>query len=122
MRISESAEDYLEQVLIQSERHGAARSIDIANALNVSKASVSIAMKKLCRENYVVFDEDHLICLTESGRAIAERIYNRHVRLTGFLISLGVPREIAEEDACRIEHDISEASFQALCQTCQAAG
>lgn len=115
MAIHESGEDYLEQILIQQNRRGYARSVDIAEALSLTKPSVSIAMKKLCEEGYIEFDDNRLIYLTESGRRIAEKIYRRHVILTDLFVSMGVPRTLAEQDACRIEHDISDESFQAVC-------
>jgi len=114
MNIHESAEDYLEQILMLLEKKGHARSVDIAAGLNVSKPSVSVAMKKLRENGYITMGEDNCISLTDKGYAIARRIYDRHKTLTRFLTQLGVPEEIAMEDACRIEHDISEESFAAI--------
>ena len=114
MQIRESAEDYLEQILIQAEKHGYARAVDIAAALHVSKPSVSIAMKKLRENGYVLTDEDNAISLTEKGDAIARRIYDRHRTLTRFFVHLGVEEEIARADACKIEHDLSEETYQAI--------
>ena len=111
MEIHESAEDYLEQILILHHKHGEVRSIDIVNALGYSKPSISIAMKRLRENGYVVMDEDNYISLTDAGREIAERIYRRHQILTKFLVDLGVSQEVAEKDACKIEHDISDESF-----------
>lgn len=115
MAIYESGEDYLEQILIQQNRRGYARSFDIADALGFTKPSVSAAMKKLCKEGHIVFDGERRIYLTESGRNIAEKIYERHVKLTAVLVKMGIPETIAEQDACRIEHRISDESFEALC-------
>ena len=117
MAIHESGEDYLEQILIQQMHQGYARSIDIATALNFSKPSVSIAMKTLRERGYITMDEGSHIRLTEEGRVIAERIYDRHRKLTAFLMSLGVSEEAAREDACKMEHDISDETFQAMCAT-----
>ena len=114
MTIRESAEDYLEQILMLLEKKGHARSVDIAAGLNVSKPSVSVAMKKLRENGYITMGEDNCISLTDKGYAIARRIYDRHQILTRFFVQLGVPEDIALEDACRIEHDISEESFAAI--------
>ena len=114
MNIYESAEDYLEQILMLLEKKGHARSVDIAAGLNVSKPSVSVAMKKLRENGYITMGEDNCISLTDKGYAIARRIYDRHQILTRFFVQLGVPEDIALEDACRIEHDISEESFSAI--------
>ncbi|MDO4838379.1 MAG: metal-dependent transcriptional regulator [Clostridia bacterium] len=116
MEIRESGEDYLEQILILQTQGGYARSIDIAVAMNFSKPSVSIAMKTLRERGYITMDAESHIRLTESGRAIAERIYDRHQRLTAVLISLGVSPEAAREDACKMEHDLSDETFHALCK------
>ena len=114
MTIRESAEDYLEQILMLLEKKGHARSVDIAAGLNVSKPSVSVAMKKLRENGYITMGEDNCISLTDKGYAITRRIYDRHQVLTRFFVQLGVPEDIALEDACRIEHDISEESFSAI--------
>ena len=114
MNIYESAEDYLEQILMLLEKKGHARSIDIAAGLNVSKPSVSVAMRKLRENGYISMGADNLISLTDRGYAIARKIYDRHQALTKFLIQIGVPEEIAQEDACKIEHDLSEESFAAI--------
>ena len=115
MNIRESAEDYLEQILMLLENKGHARSVEIAADLNVTKPSVSVAMKKLRENHYITMSEDGLISLTDKGYAIARKIYDRHQALTKYLVQLGVPEEIAREDACKIEHDLSEESFTAIC-------
>ena len=114
MTIHESAEDYLEQILMVMERKGHVRSIDIANGLNVTKPSVSVAMRKLRENGYINMGSDNLISLTDQGYAIARKIYDRHRTLTKYLIQLGVPDEIAKVDAYRIEHDLSDESFEAI--------
>ena len=114
MNIHESAEDYLEMILMLREEKGYARSTDIAARLGVTKPSVSFAMKNLRENGYITMDQDSLIHLTETGSAIAQRIYDRHKTLTRFLIQLGVEDRIAREDACKIEHDISEETFAAI--------
>ena len=111
MKIYESAEDYLETILKLHRRTGAVRSIDIVNELGYSKPSVSVAMKKLREGGYICVDGDGFISLTESGEEVANRVYTRHQLLTRFLVSLGVSEEVAAEDACRIEHDISAETF-----------
>ena len=115
MKIRESAEDYLEQILMLEEKKGHARSVDIAAGLNVSKPSVSVAMKKLKENGYITMGADSLISLTDKGYAIARRIYDRHRTLTRYLVQLGVPEAVAREDACKMEHDLSEESFAAIC-------
>ena len=114
MNIYESAEDYLEEILILLEKKGYARSTDIADALGVTKPSVSVAMKKLRENGYISMEKSGQISLTEKGYPIARRIYDRHLTLTRFFVSLGVDEKIARRDACKIEHDISEESFQAI--------
>lgn len=114
MKIQKSSEDYLETMLIMKERHGFIRSIDIAAELGVTKPSVSYAAKRLRENGYITMDHDGLISLTGLGMDIADRIYTRHKLLTKFLIALGVDERTAREDACKIEHDISNASFEAL--------
>lgn len=114
MKIHESAEDYLEAILIIKNRKGEVRSIDIANELEYSKPSVSVAMKNLRGSGYIEVDDGGYITLTESGKEIAERIYERHTTLSAWLISLGVNEKTAIEDACRIEHDLSPESFEAI--------
>lgn len=114
MNIHESAEDYLEMILMLQEQHGSVRSIDIAVALSVTKPSVSVAMKKLRESGYIQMDESNWITLTETGEKIARRIYERHQLLTKALMMLGVDEETARQDACKIEHDLSDESYQAI--------
>lgn len=115
MEIHQSAEDYLEAILIIKERKGYVRSIDVANQLEVSKPSVSYATKRLRENGYITFNEDGMISLTDSGLEIASKIYTRHKVLSDFFVRLGVDEEVAAEDACKIEHDISSESFEKLC-------
>lgn len=114
MEIHESSEDYLETILILKERTGQVRSIDIATEMNYSKPSISVAMKKLRENGYIEVDRDGFITLTDSGYEIASSIYDRHKLLTKFFISLGVNAEVAAVDACKIEHDLSEETFQKI--------
>lgn len=114
MKIQESAENYLETILILQRRNGAVRSIDIANELDFSKPSVSIAMRNLRENEYIQVDEHGFITLLPSGLKIAERMMERHNLLTGLLTTLGVSPKIAAEDACRIEHVISDETFEAI--------
>ena len=114
MVIRESAEDYLEAILRLRETKGYVRSVDISLLLGVTKPSVSFAMKKLRENGYILMEKDGHITLTESGLAIAERIYERHTLLTKFLAALGVSEETAREDACKIEHDLSDETFEAM--------
>lgn len=116
MRIRKSSEDYLETMLVMQEKHGFIRSIDIAEHLGVTKPSVSVAVKRLRENGYITMSADSLITLTASGREIAEHIYERHKVLTDILIRLGVDEETARGDACKIEHDISDSTFQKLKQ------
>lgn len=115
MKIHKSSEDYLEAMLMMKEKHGHIRSVDVAEHLGVKKPSVSYATKRLREGGYITMDEDSYITLTESGMAIARQMYERHKFLSEFLISLGVDEQTAREDACRIEHDISEQTFEAIC-------
>lgn len=114
MKIQESAENYLEAILILKQNKGSVRSIDIAHYLNFSKPSVSIAMKNLRNSDMITVDSDGFISLTEAGHKIADTIFERHTVLSNMLIKLGVPAEIAAEDACRMEHVISSESFSAI--------
>ncbi|MCR5031430.1 MAG: metal-dependent transcriptional regulator [Lachnospiraceae bacterium] len=114
MQIHESAEDYLEQILMLREKNGYVRSIDIANSLGYSKPSISIAMKHLRENGYIEMDKENLISLTDAGLEIAERVYKRHKTLRTMLMNLGVSAENAEKDACKIEHDISEETFEKI--------
>ena len=122
MKIQESAEDYLEAILVIQERKGNVRSIDVAHHLNFSKPSVSRAMSLLRENGYVQMDKDGLLSLTDAGMEIASRIYERHRLLTEWLTVLGVSPDVAAEDACRIEHDISEESFTRLKEHIAIAG
>ena len=114
MVVNESAENYLETILILSKRLPVVRSVDIANELGFKKSSVSIAMKKLREKEHITVTDAVFIYLTESGRAIAEMIYERHQLISSWLISLGVDPTVATEDACKMEHVISPESFQAI--------
>ncbi len=114
MNIKESAENYLETILVLSQRNPIVRSIDISTELQFKKSSVSVAMKNLRENGYITMSESGSITLTESGKAIAEMIYERHNLLAGWLESLGVNAEIAAHDACRMEHVLSEDSFHAI--------
>ena len=114
MKIQESAENYLETILILRQRIGDVRSVDIANELGYSKPSISIAMRNLRENNYISVDKNGFITLLPPGQEIAERMYERHTFLTHCLSSLGVAPEIAAEAACRIEHVISAESFEAI--------
>ena len=114
MNLKESGEMYLETILVLSQRNGNVRSIDIAGEMNFSKPSVSRAMGKLREGGYINMNSDGMITLTDSGRAVAEKIYERHNVLSTLLMQLGIEQEIATEDACRIEHVISDESFNAI--------
>ena len=114
MKIYESAENYLETILVIQRRKGEVRSIDIANEMNFSKPSISYAMKQFRENGYITMNADNYIQLTTKGREIAERIYERHQLLTKYLISIGVDEETAKTDACRIEHVISPLSFEKI--------
>lgn len=117
MKIQESGENYLETILILQKRNGIARSVDIANELNFSRASVSRAMSLLKASGYIEIGNINQIILTETGREIAEKIYEKHCILKDFLITIGVDSEIASEDACKMEHIISEQTFDCLKNT-----
>ena len=114
MNIHQSAEDYLETILVLKQRLGNVRSIDIARELEFSKPSVSVAMKRLRENGYIEVDEDGFITLLPPGMEIAGRIYDRHCLLTGFLMRLGVSEEVAAADACKIEHHLSEETFEKI--------
>lgn len=114
MKIQQSAENYLETIYVLTNRNGSVRSIDIANELGFSKPSVSVAMKSLRENGYIDVMGDGKILLLSEGKRIAEKLYERHTVLTNALISLGVPSEIAAEDACKVEHIISEETFEAI--------
>lgn len=114
MKIQESAENYLETILILGQRKGNVRSIDIANELEFKKPSVSVAMKNLRENGYVKVDKNGFITLTPPGRQIAETMYERHLLLSGWLKELGVNEKTAVEDACKMEHVLSKESFDAI--------
>ena len=114
MKIHESAENYLETILVLQQRKGSVRSIDIANELEFSKPSVSVAMKNLRLNGYIEVDAAGLIRLLPEGQAIAEAVLEKHRLMTSFLVALGVSPEVAAEDACRIEHVLSDESFEAI--------
>ncbi len=111
MQIKESAENYLEQILIINNKKGYCRSIDICNEMGFSKPSVSVYMKNLREDGYISVDDSGNITLTEKGKEIADKIYERHNVIAGFLMQLGTSEETAYKDSCKIEHDISEESF-----------
>ena len=111
MRVYESAEDYLEAILVIGQRRGVVRSIDVANELGFSKPSVSVAMKKLRESGRIEMDPDGFIRLLPAGREIAEHVYERHRTLTDFFVYLGVDEETASADACKVEHDLSAETF-----------
>lgn len=111
MQIKESAENYLEQILIINNKKGYCRSIDICNETGFSKPSVSVYMKNLREDGYISVDDSGNITLTEKGKEIADKIYDRHNVIAGFLMQLGTSEETAYKDSCKIEHDISEESF-----------
>ncbi len=114
MKILESAENYLETILILQKRNGMVRSIDIASELEYTKPSVSIAMKNLRENGYIEMDKFGYITLLDTGLAIAEAVYERHTALSSFLTAIGVSEQTAKEDACRMEHIISEETFEAI--------
>lgn len=114
MKIQESAENYLETILMLKEEKGAVRSIDIARKMDFSKPSISRAMSLLRENGYITMDKEGLIDLTDAGMEIASRIYERHRLLSKWLVALGVSPETASEDACRIEHDVSDETFQKI--------
>ena len=112
MKIHESAENYLETILVLQKRNGYVRSIDIATELNFSKPSISNAMKQLSSKGYIQMDESRLIKKTKKGRKVAEQIYERHQLISEFLEMLGVDSQTAAEDACKIEHVLSKETFE----------
>ena len=114
MKSSESSEDYLETILLLSRRLPVVRSVDISRELGYKKSSISTAMNKLREAGYITISDAGYIFLTEEGRVLAERVYERHTVFTDFLIALGVSPDVAERDACRMEHVVSEESFAAL--------
>jgi len=116
LKIQESAENYLETILILHRRNGMVRSIDIANELNYAKPSISVAMKHFKENGFITVDANGYISLTKAGLEIAEKMYERHTFLTKVLIQLGVDEEIAKVDACKIEHHISDEAFEMMKQ------
>ncbi len=114
MHINESAENYLETILMLSRKLPVVRSVDIATELNFKKSSISIAMKNLREKDYITVTDAGFIYLTDAGKAIAEMVLERHEVISRWLIGLGVPEDIASEDACKIEHVISKQSFEAI--------
>lgn len=120
MAIYESAEDYLETILMVEERKGVVHSVDVAEDRGYSKASVSVAMKKLRENGYITMEKDGSLKLLPPGRKIAERIYERHKVLSQYFESLGVDSETAVKDACKVEHDLSDITFQKVKEDIQS--
>lgn len=120
MNIHESGEDYLETILMLCKENGAARSVDIAAHLGVTKPSVSFAMKRLRENGYILMGDDNRITLTPAGEAIAARVLERHDLLSTLLMRLGVSEETARQDACKIEHDLSDETFAAISRHLQS--
>ena len=120
MQIHESAENYLETILMLSQRQPRVRSIDIVNELSFSKPSISVAMKNLRENGYIIMDTDGSITLTDTGREIAERIYERHTFFSNWLQELGVDPKTAVDDACKMEHDMSPETFAAIVKFVEA--
>ena len=118
MKIRESGEDYLETILMIQKKNGQVRSIDICNELGYSKPTISVAMKNFREDGYITVNDDGSILLTEKGLKIAERLYERHRVIAKALIALGVDEDIAHEDSCKIEHDISEITFEKIKDFC----
>ena len=116
MEVRKSAEDYLEAILMIKEKQGYVRSVDIAEHLGITKPSVTYSTKRLKSNGYITMDHANMISLTDEGMAIATEIYTRHKVLTSFFTALGVDPEIAREDACKVEHDLSHETFEALCR------
>ena len=114
MRISESAENYLESILILKNRNGFVRAVDIANMLEFTKPSVSVAMKNLKGNGFIIVDSDNNIELTDKGMEIAEKMYERHLLITKVLMSMGVEEEVASIDACKIEHVVSNETIDGM--------
>lgn len=114
MKIYESAENYLETILMLTKRSGSVRSIDIVNEMNVTKPSVSVAMKQLRENGYIEMDLQSLITLTKKGKEIAEKIYEKHILLKNVFTALGVSEDVAIADACKIEHDLSDETISCI--------
>lgn len=121
MVMNESTENYLETILVLNHRMGNVRAVDIANEMNFTKPSVSVAMKNLRENGYITVSSEGFIHLTESGLAVAEQIYERHTIISNWLVMLGVDPRVAAEDACKIEHDVSPESFEAIKRHIQAS-
>ena len=121
-KIQESSENYLETILILHQRKGSVRSIDIAAEMEFSKPSVSVAMKRFRENGYIEMDADGFIALLPPGEEIAQRIYGRHKLLTRFLMALGVSEEVAAADACKMEHDLSDETFEKIKAHARAHG
>ena len=119
MKILRASEDYLEAMLMMQEKHGYIRSIDVAEHLGVTKPSVTYTTKRLRESGHITMDRDGLITLTPSGMEIASKMLDRHRTLTQFLIAIGVDQKTAEQDACKIEHDISQQTYDATCAHAQ---
>ena len=115
MKILRASEDYLEAMLMMKEKHGYIRSIDVAEQLGVTKPSVTYTTKRLRENGYITMDKDGFITLSESGMQIASSMLERHRMLSSFLMALGVDKETALQDACRMEHDMNQQTFDALC-------
>ena len=120
MKILRASEDYLEAMLMMQEKHGYIRSIDVAEHLGVTKPSVTYTTKRLRESGHITMDRDGLITLTPSGMEIATKMLDRHHTLTKFLVAIGVDQKTAEQDACKIEHDISQKTFDAICAHAKA--
>ena len=120
MPLKESGEMYLESIFVLQKQKGAVRSLDIAEHMHFSKPSISRAVGLLKEGGYITVDKDGYISLTEDGQWVAEKIYERHTLLTRFLTAIGVDEETASEDACKIEHNISDASFEAIKKLAEA--
>ena len=121
MELHKAAEDYLEAMLMMQEKHGYIRSVDVAQQLGVTKPSVSYSTKRLREAGYITMDGDSFITLTDTGMEIAKNIYIRHKTLTEFFMHLGVDEDTAREDACKVEHDLSEKTFAAICAHAESA-
>lgn len=122
MKIRRAAEDYLEAMLMLQQKNGYIRSVDVAEVLGVTKPSVTYITKRLRESGHIRMDKEGLITLTESGMDIAGTMLHRHKTLTGFLVALGVSAETAERDACKIEHDVSEETYRAICEYARKIG
>lgn len=116
MQILKASEDYLETMLMLEKERGYVRSVDVAEKLGVTKPSVAYATKRLRENGYIEMAQNGLITITDKGLEIAKKMLDRHKTLTGFLVTLGVDAKTAEEDACKIEHDISDETFRAICR------